>query len=542
MKLVISRFFQSIPAMCRCSAGRFLSGAAVAACLSLLTGGCIKNDIPYPRIQADFLAFEAEGQLSAATIDKQSRFINIAFDESVDMQQVKITNYKLTDGAYIVKGDLSKPINLEKYYIVGLMLYQNYDWVIRGTQNIERYFTVDGQVGATVIDVAGQRVVVTMPESVGLDHVHVLTMKLGPAGCTETPSLAGTTIDLNDPVDVVVDVHGREQVWTIHGETVESTVETLRADAWSQVAWVYGSAIEGRDNGVEYRLKSDSEWTKAPAGWVTHTGGTFHARLNHLQPLTTYVARAYSDDERGAEVEFTTGSIPQLPNESFSDWSKSGKIWNPWGEGQEPYWDTGNKGATTLGESNSFPTTDTSSGTGMAAQLETRFVGISVIGKLAAGNLFAGRYLKTDGTNGILSFGRPFTERPTRIRGYLKYKCCPISHTSSEWTHLKGEPDTCIVWSALIDSPEPFEIRTNPSNRHLFDENGPEVIAYGKFESGQSIPQYIPFEVTLDYKATNRVPKYILVVASASKYGDYFTGGAGSTLWVDDLEVVYDYD
>ena len=88
------------------------------ACLALSLTGCIKNDIPYPRIQPDFLEIEAEGMIGAAQIDKRSRFITMNFDETVDMQQVKITHYKLSDDARIVSGDLSRPINLEKYYIV----------------------------------------------------------------------------------------------------------------------------------------------------------------------------------------------------------------------------------------------------------------------------------------------------------------------------------------------------------------------------------------------------------------------------------------
>lgn len=35
---------------------------------------------------------------------------------------------------------------------------------------------------------------------------------------------------------------------------------------------------------------------------------------------------------------------------------------------------------------------------------------------------------------------------------------------------------------------------------------------------------------------------YIVIVASASKYGDYFTGGDGSTLWLDELSIEYDYN
>ena len=40
---------------------------------------------------------------------------------------------------------------------------------------------------------------------------------------------------------------------------------------------------------------------------------------------------------------------------------------------------------------------------------------------------------------------------------------------------------------------------------------------------------------------TSRVPTYIVVVASASKYGDYFTGGDGSVLFIDDFSLEYDY-
>ena len=517
--------------------GRVLSAFMVL----MVLGGCIKNDIPYPRIQPNITEIEAEGLLKPAEIDTVSRFVTMTFDESIDIRNVQVTHYALSEGAVIEKGDLSRPIDLSKYYILTLRLYQNYDWVIKGVQNIERYFTVENQVGASVIDVIGRRVVVSVPAKTGLEHVKVLTMKLGPAGSVSTPSLAGREIDLTEPVEVTVSAYGREEVWSIHGETVESTVETVRADAWSQVAWVYGAAIEGRDNGVEYKVDGMEEWTRVPDSWVTHTGGTFYARLINLNPATTYRARTFSDEEYGTEVTFTTGGIPQVPNSSFDGWCKVGKVWNPWPEGGEPYWDTGNKGATTLGESNTQPTDNTSSGTGKAAELTTKFVGLGPVGKIAAGNIFAGRYVRTDGTDGVLSFGRPFTDRPTKLRGYLKYKSVPISHASSDFASLKGEPDTCIVWCALIDSAEPFEIRTNPKNRHLFNPDGPEVIAYGKFQSGQSIPEYIPFEFNLEYKATNRVPKYILIVASASKYGDYFTGGNGSVLCLDDFELMYDY-
>lgn len=524
------------------------TAALLAAAAMLLLTGCLKNDIPYPRIQPDITAIDADGLLSPAEIDVAGRMISMKFDESVDLRNVNITSYSLSEGASIVNGYLDKPIDLTRYYIVTLKLYQEYDWVIKGEQTIDRYFTVENQIGPTVIDVTARRVVVTVSESAGLEQVKVLTMKLGPAGETDgkpvtetTPDLTGQTINLCQPVEVKVTTFGHEATWTIYGETATSNVATLRADAWTQVAWIYGTAIEGRDNGVEYRLKGTDEWIKAPKESITSTGGTFYARLTGLNPETAYEARTYSDEEYGSTVDFTTGQIVQVPNSSLSEWNKAGKVWNPWPEGGEPFWDTGNRGATIAGESNSTPTTDTSSGTGQAARLETVFASVFGIGKLAAGNIFTGEYLRTDGTNGVLSFGRPFTQRPTKMRGYVKYKSMPISNTTADYAHLMGQPDICSVYIALLDSPEPVEIRTNPKNQQMFDPNSPYVIAYGNFESDQTIPEYIPFEIELDYRATDRVPRYIIIVASASKYGDFFTGGVGSLLCIDDLELIYDY-
>ena len=45
-----------------------------------------------------------------------------------------------------------------------------------------------------------------------------------------------------------------------------------------------------------------------------------------------------------------------------------------------------------------------------------------------------------------------------------------------------------------------------------------------------------------NYNSTSRVPKYILITASASKLGDYFTGCDQATMWLDNIDLVYDYD
>lgn len=503
--------------------------------------GCIKNDIPYPRIQPNIVSLEVENQSQATQLDTINRVATVYLNEEADIYGVNVIECTLSDKASFVGDSIAGTIDLSspRHYI--LEIYQEYVWTLKAVQTIERYFTVANQIGATVIDVPGRRVVVTLPTTADLSKVKVLTAKLGSTASVITPDIVGEYIDLTQPFKITVTDYGREADWTIYCQVTEATVTTVRADAWTNVAWVYGEGQEGRDNYIEYREASSDQWQRVPDSWLTVNGGSFYARLIHLQSLTDYVARAVSGDEYGAEVEFRTGVNVQPPNADFDNWWLNGKVWNPWAEGGTPYWDTGNKGATTLGQSNTQPSDDTPTGTGKSAKLETKFVGIGMIGKLAAGNIFAGYYVKTDGTNGILSFGREFTERPTKLRGYYKYQTAPISSTTTGFTDLKGQPDTCIVWVALIDADEPFEIRTNPNNRHLFDPEASDVIAYGNFQSGTTQPDWTQFEFELDYKATNRVPKYILIVGSASKYGDYFTGGNGAVLYLDDIELLYDY-
>lgn len=506
-----------------------------------ILSGCLKNDIPYPRIQPNIVKLVVENQSQGAQLDTINRVATVYLSEEADIYNVNVEECKLSNKATWVGDSIAGTIDMSftRYYI--LKIYQEYVWTLKAVQNITRYFTVANQIGSSVIDVPGRRIVVTLPTTVDLTNVKVTGAKLGSVNSTITPAIEGKYIDLSKPYKVTVSDYGREAEWTIYSQVTEATVTTVRVDAWTNVAWVYGEGQEGRDNYIEYRLASATEWTRVPNDWLTVDGGSFHARLIHLTPMTDYVARAVSGDETGAEIEFRTGSIVQPQNAGFEDWWLNGKVWNPWAENGERYWDTGNKGATTLGSSNTQPSDDTPTGTGRSAKLETKFVGIGAVGKLAAGNIFLGDYVKTDGTNGILSFGREFNERPTKLRGYYKYKSAPISSTTTGFNDYKNKPDTGIVWVALIDSSEPFEIRTNPSNRKLFDPDGSYVVGYGKFELGNDQIDWAQFEFDIEYKATNRKPTYLLIVGSASKYGDFFTGGDGSVLYLDDLELEYDY-
>lgn len=517
-------------------AGTIIGVAALA--------GCIKNDLPYPQIQANFTDFMVEGENAPAVIDPETRTITLSLGEEVNPAQVEVLSYELEpEGARVADGGLPGSLDLTQPRSVTLALYQEYVWTIRATQTIERYIRLSPQLGSAVIDVPGRRVIAYVPTGTDLTRIKILALKLAGPQAVMTPDPTGQTVDLSEPMEVTVSEFGKKSAWTIYVEETDASVSLDRVDAWTRVAWIYANAEDGKDNGFEYCLRGSEEWVRVPEEYITRGAGTYSARLIHLSPSTTYEVRAYSDADMTAPAEFTTGEEAQLPNADFDLWWLSGKVWNPWAEGGTPYWDTGNKGSTTLGSANSVPTEDTPSGTGYAAELKTEFKGIGSLGKIAAGSIFTGVYAKTDGTNGILNFGRPFGERPTRMTGMMRYKTAPISHVGSDkqFADWKGRPDTASIYIALADWTAPFEVRTNPRNRQLFDPGSPSVIAYGTLNWGNDVGTWTPFSIDLNYVSTSRTPRYILVVCSSSKYGDYFVGGTGAVLDVDDLVLEYDY-
>lgn len=511
--------------------------------LAALLAGCINNDIPFPKIPQYILSIAAEGELSPAAIDNETFVCTVTLDETVDIQTVTFTDYTVSEGATSSPDLLEGTYDLSRPVIVDLSLYQTYQWTVEAKQTIERYFTVVGQVGESVIDIIGRRIIVRVPEFQSLADLTIGSIKLGPREVsTMTPELqAGDVIDLSRPFIINVEAFGRTQSWTIYAEHTAQVVTTASATPWSCVVWTTGNAPADADNGFQYRLADETEWTDVPKADITFGDGSFTACIKHLRPLTDYVVRAVSGSDLGNEIAVTTQATMDLPDGDFNQWWKNGNIWCPWPEGGTPYWDTGNTGAATLGDSNVYPSDHTPDGQGLAACCETRFVGVFGIGKLAAGSIYTGSFKKVDGTNGILDFGRPCTVRPTKLKGFYQYTTAPINYASTELAYLKGVPDTCHIYFALTDWSAPYEIRTNPKTRQLFDKNADYIIAYGELCTGTSTDGYQPFEIELKYRDVARKPSYLQITCAASKYGDFFTGGAGATLYVDQLSLDYDY-
>lgn len=507
---------------------------------------CIHNDLPYPTITQTITSLAVEGQSRDAYIDSLGLRATVYLEETTDIQNVKFTKFTVSYEGQPDMNLLEGTYNLQDPIFLSITRFQTYIWEINAVQNIERYFTIDGQVGESVIDPAACRVIVYIPENISLSNLKIESMKLGPTGITSyTPNVTSGYIDLTQPFRLEVTYHNRTEYWTIYAEHVEQVVGTDEVVAGSEVIWVYGSCPSDIIGEIQYRKSTINTWTTLPAAEVTQNQGTFFGCISHLEPLTTYVIRTVAGNDVGNEVTVTTDGTMDLPDGSFDQWwLKDGKIWCPWNEGGTPYWDTGNTGAATLGQSNVVPTEHTVSGTGLAAELNTKFVGLFGLGKLGAGSIYTGSFAKVDGTNGILDFGRQFDLRPTKLRGYYQYKTADIDYASKsnpDLQYLIGRPDTCHIYIALTDWTAPYQIRTNPNNRQLFDKDADYIIAYGELLYSGTMDEYAPFEIVLEYKDLLTRPTYLQITCAASKYGDFFTGANGATLYVDEFSLHYDY-
>lgn len=512
--------------------------------------GCIENDIPYPRIPAQILSIKAEGMIGDAVINNEEQTVVLNMSEDVNLKRVKITQATVTETAtkattvtpsLVGTHDLSKPVKFT------LSIYQDYEWTISTTQNIERSFSVAGQVGNAVIEPENKLARAFVSESTDLSQIEIIELILGPSGkdkygkpiTTYTPTPDRLHDFSKGPCNVTVKYHDIVEEWRLIVAHSESNVTLSSVDAWSCVAWLYGSGLEQNDNRFEIREATATEWSEVPDEYMVKRGSTFSARVIHLKPNTEYVARAFITGETSNEITFTTGPIVDLPNGGFNDWWLDGKLWVPWSQGGTPWWDTGNEGAATLGECNSLPTDDAVQG--KAAMLETRFIGLAGIGKLGAGNIFVGDFAGVQGTNGTIRLGQPFAYRPTKLKGYYKYQTGAIDYTNDQFKNLKGKVDSMLIYIALGDWDEPVEVRTNPNDRKIFDENDPNIIAFNKIVTSKEEDEYVPFEIELEYRSTSRVPKYIIITATGSQYGDYFTGSTESVLYVDEFSLEWDY-
>ena len=537
--------------------------------LSLLASCAIENDIPYPIKEASIESIEVEGQrgaeenvFTAATINKTARTATLYVNDSVDITKLKITRLKITADAELIP-DSAACVNYAKFPNTGfasldsiptssntrmdfsspvnftLRTYQDYIWKVTVNQIVEREIDVVGMTDDYVLDANSRRVIIYVGSDQDLSNIQINKLNLGGEYGSVKPDPT-TVHDFTTSQTFYAARHGEDvwQEWKVFVYQTDEGGSGGSADVFPMTtkAILKGSVQSGKTPVIEYAAQSESSWKSVPSSDVSVSGTSYTATISGLKASTTYKYRVSVDGTAGSEQTFTTVAAVALENGKLENWSQDGKVWYPNASDANPFWGTGNPGAANFIGNLTEPTDESISG--KAALLETK----NAIIKLGAGNLFTGDF-QLDGLNGLLHFGREFSSFPTALRLYYKYTSTTINMIGDnvgDLASMKGEPDICHIYIALSDKSEPYEIRNNPSNRQLFNKDDANIIAYGEFSSNQSTSSYKQIEIPLEYRYTNRTPKYIIIVASSSKYGDYYIGGVGSKLWLDEMELVYE--
>lgn len=356
------------------------------------------------------------------------------------------------------------------------------------------------------------------------------------------------------------DKNGKQRMVTWNIVVSNATVATTEAIPYE--IWTSKATLHGKVTGTlastpkfQYRVKgAGSSWTTVDADL---TGSTFSKEITGLTPGTTYEYQAMDGTQASTVTyEFTTETTFQPENASFEAVSDSSSIILIHGTGQSTWWDTGNHGSSTMNKNVTTPDTSVKHSGNQSLLLSSQFVGFGIIGKFAAGNLFAGKYLDTEGTDGILGWGRPCTSRPKALKVYVRYEPATVDNGGDYIAN--GATDQGVIYVAIGDwagqeangGTWPFVVRTKNASSLFSTEkgtySGDGIIAYGEktfeeaYNDGGNMKE---LTINLDYDnfgGNQRKPTSIIIVASASKYGDYFQGGDGSKMWLDDMELIYE--
>lgn len=373
------------------------------------------------------------------------------------------------------------------------------------------------------------------------------------AKMTANEGSVSTTIEAVDAAG-----KSRKVVWNIvaSSATVE-TDEIIPSEVWTSKATLRGTVTTALESvpKFRYRAQNTADWTTVEA---TRVENAFSKEITGLTPGTTYEYQAM-DGEKASSVtcEFTTEAAFQPDNASF-EYAQTLKVSTLLGskdclffykEGTEMWWDTGNTGSVTGGKN--ITTQDSSIKN--SGDYSVKLASTSIMNTFAAGNLFAGKFLGTEGLSyGILGWGRPCTSRPKALKVWVRYTPGKVDFGG----HIPaGESDNGIIYVAVGDwqssdgqygAEWPVVVRTKGPS--LFNPKDAGTIGYGEHiftENYGTDTETSMKEITipLDYEGYggyNRKPKSIIIVAAASQYGDYYQGSSSSVMWLDDMELIYE--
>lgn len=352
-------------------------------------------------------------------------------------------------------------------------------------------------------------------------------------------------------------------------------------EIWAGHATVHADVDPGEypdPTAVKFAFSSDGvTWTTVDSKCTSE--GVYEAVLTGLSASTEYTYKlVIAGEDVGEPRTFTTEAAPAIPNGDFEYASLvSGasyyKFYDPncgVAEGASKFWGSGNgegsegvKGSASMGMVITYIDTNDKAVGNQSVRAQSG----SILGMLAAGNLFTGDFNGLVGTSGgIVNFGRPWTSRPTALRLWVKYTSSKINIISSKpdgvditkdqydraqikvalgtWDYKKyGGTKTCPVAVNTTKKETFVDFYTDAStiaNGELILFGDGQQIINNKERSTVANGTWRQVVIPLDYRKESEYPTHVVISCASSMFGDYFTGSDDAKLWIDGVEFLYE--
>lgn len=334
-----------------------------------------------------------------------------------------------------------------------------------------------------------------------------------------------------------VDLMGHETIQkiTININLSIMTVKVHNADVWAHYATLCGYIKNAKESEkgsykFQYRSKDDNEWSDVSGNVnilenIGSYGENITQVVTNLNDNSEYEYRILFNETAAEPLSFITEEAIPLTNGDFED-NDNG----PWNTSESSFWSSGNNTFV-----NDLCVRKTDNGNNSYAYLKSK----KAAGKIAAGNAFTGSFeLKILEMNGIVTLGKTFNGRPYSLKGIYNY--IPQQVTNGGNKIPNGSIDQCSIYIILLTD----KIVLNPADATTLDwknKYAEQIIALAELptEEDMTTDGFESFELKLEYLKKDVDPKYIGVLATSSKYGDYFQGAVGSELSIDNFELVY---